>query len=107
MGSYHLAHNQLAHICSSYNILRNSFLSDGKGTTNLQADLEADPIIRGRPVVLQSKDCHALWVSSKVIENSPPLPEVVEGGLIIRDDGGRPTGALFSVILLGDWLSRN
>ena len=59
-----------------------------------QADLDADSIIRGRHVVLQSKDCHALWVSSKAIEASLPLPEAVEGGIIVRDDVGRPTGEL-------------
>ncbi|PPQ64997.1 hypothetical protein CVT26_015706 [Gymnopilus dilepis] len=58
------------------------------------ADLDADSVVRGRPVVLQSKDCHALWVSSKVIEQSPPLPEDVEGGVIIRDPEGKPTGVL-------------
>jgi len=65
-----------------------------RSLTISQADLDADSIIRGRPVVLQSKDCHALWVSSKVIEASLPLPEVVEGGVIIRDDAGLPTGGL-------------
>ena len=44
--------------------------------------------------MLQSKDCHALWVSSKVIEISLPLPDVVEGGVIVRDDAGHPTGEL-------------
>ena len=62
--------------------------------TILQADLEADPVVRGRHIVLQSKDCHALWVSSKVIEISLPLPDVVEGGVIVRDDAGHPTGEL-------------
>ncbi|KAF8894936.1 amidohydrolase family-domain-containing protein [Gymnopilus junonius] len=57
-------------------------------------DLDADIIVRGRPVVLQSKDCHALWVSSKVIERSLPIPEDVEGGVIIRDPAGKPTGVL-------------
>lgn len=57
-----------------------------------QADLDADSIVRGRPVVLQSKDCHALWVSSKAIEASLPLPEAVEGGVVVRDNAGRPTG---------------
>ncbi|ESK85235.1 hypothetical protein Moror_11382 [Moniliophthora roreri MCA 2997] len=57
-------------------------------------DLEVDPIIRGRPIVLQSKDCHALWVSSKALEASLPLPLEVDGGVIVRDDSGRPTGML-------------
>ncbi|KAJ7737257.1 amidohydrolase 3 [Mycena maculata] len=50
------------------------------------ADLDADPIIKGRPVLLQSKDCHAQWFD--------PLPSSVEGGIILRDDMGAPTGVL-------------
>jgi hypothetical protein len=60
----------------------------------LQADLDADSVVKGRHIVLQSKDCHALWVSSKVIETSLPFPDVVEGGVIVRDDAGYPTGEL-------------
>ncbi|KAJ7209555.1 amidohydrolase family-domain-containing protein [Mycena pura] len=56
------------------------------------ADLDSDPVLRGRPIVLQSKDCHALWVSNKVIEASLPLPDLVEGGVIVRDDSGHPSG---------------
>ncbi|TFK44572.1 amidohydrolase family-domain-containing protein [Crucibulum laeve] len=58
------------------------------------ADLDADPVIRGRPVILQSKDCHALWVSLRAIESSLPFPEAIEGGVIVRDDTGSPTGLL-------------
>ncbi|KAF9467258.1 amidohydrolase family-domain-containing protein [Collybia nuda] len=58
------------------------------------AHLDEDPVIRGRPVVLQSKDCHALWVSSSAIEASMPFPETVDGGIIVRDDVGNPTGVL-------------
>ncbi|KAJ7864326.1 amidohydrolase family-domain-containing protein [Mycena leptocephala] len=57
-------------------------------------DLDADPIIRGRPVVLQSKDCHALWVSARVLQLSGPFPPSVEGGVILTDDSGAPTGML-------------
>ncbi|KAF4620660.1 hypothetical protein D9613_000577 [Agrocybe pediades] len=56
------------------------------------ADLDADSVVRGRPVILQSKDCHALWVSSKAIKDSLPLPETIEGGVIVRDESGDPTG---------------
>jgi predicted amidohydrolase YtcJ len=56
------------------------------------ADLDSDPTIHGRPVVLQSKDCHALWVSQQALESSLPFPENVEGGVIIRDTSGHPTG---------------
>ena len=69
-----------------------------RSLTISQEDLDADSVVRGRPVVLQSKDCHALWVSSKVIEISLPFPEFVEGGLILRDDAGRPTGKLCYVL---------
>ncbi|KAG6920121.1 hypothetical protein DXG01_010189 [Tephrocybe rancida] len=56
------------------------------------AQLDADPVIRGRPVVLQSKDCHALWASSKAVTVSLPIPQEVDGGVIIRDAAGEPTG---------------
>jgi hypothetical protein len=69
-------------------------LGHDRSLTLIQADLDADPVVRDRPVVLQSKDCHALWVSSKIIESSLPLPEVVDGGVIVRDKGGHPTGEL-------------
>ncbi|KAJ7434315.1 amidohydrolase family-domain-containing protein [Mycena galericulata] len=58
------------------------------------ADLDADPVIRGRPVALQSKDCHAQWVSARTLELSAPLPPAVEGGIILTDDTGAPTGVL-------------
>lgn len=44
-------------------------------------------------MVLQSKDCHALWVSSKAIEVSMPFPETVDGGIIVRDEVGYPAGS--------------
>ena len=57
-----------------------------------QDDLEKDPIIKGRPIVLQSKDGHALWISRKIIESNLPWPDVIEGGVIVRDSSGYPTG---------------
>ncbi|KAF8170207.1 amidohydrolase family-domain-containing protein [Mycena galopus ATCC 62051] len=56
------------------------------------ADLDSDPVLRGRPIILQSKDCHALWVSPKVVELSSPFPDAVEGGVIVRSDSGLPSG---------------
>ncbi|KAJ7675109.1 amidohydrolase family-domain-containing protein [Mycena rosella] len=58
----------------------------------MAADLDSDPVLRGRPIVLQSKDCHALWVSSKAMETSLPFPDVVDGGVIFRDGSGHPNG---------------
>lgn len=46
----------------------------------------------GRPVVLQSKDGHMLWVSQAVLRSIEPLPTEVEGGVIVRDSFGKPTG---------------
>jgi len=60
--------------------------------TAIQADLDADDVVRGRPIVLQSKDRHALWVSSKILEISMPFPKSVDGGIIVRNGTGHPTG---------------
>ncbi|KAG5221307.1 amidohydrolase family-domain-containing protein [Salix suchowensis] len=57
-----------------------------------EEDLETDSILKGRPIVLQSKDCHALWLSPKAAEASLPFPDAVEGGVIVRDKLGKPTG---------------
>ncbi|KAK6985112.1 Amidohydro-3 domain-containing protein [Favolaschia claudopus] len=60
-------------------------------------DLEADPVLRGRPIVLQSKDCHALWVSRRVLElsvSAKPFPASVDGGVVLRDEKGDPTGMM-------------
>jgi hypothetical protein len=51
-----------------------------------------DPIVRGRPVVLSSKDKHASWVSKKALALSFPLPSEVEGGIIMKDSFGNPSG---------------
>ncbi|EPQ57555.1 amidohydrolase 3, partial [Gloeophyllum trabeum ATCC 11539] len=56
------------------------------------ADLEADSVVKSRPVVLQSKDGHALWVSQAVLQSMEPLPDRMEGGVVVRDELGRPTG---------------
>ncbi|KIP08258.1 hypothetical protein PHLGIDRAFT_104500 [Phlebiopsis gigantea 11061_1 CR5-6] len=56
------------------------------------ADLEKDPVVSGRPIILQSKDGHALWVSQKILRAMAPIPDEVEGGMIIRDSTGKPTG---------------
>ncbi|KAI0045278.1 hypothetical protein FA95DRAFT_1583421 [Auriscalpium vulgare] len=58
------------------------------------ADLDADPVVRNRRVVLEAKDGHAIWVNSKVLDEISPLPETVEGGQIVRDASGKPTGIL-------------
>jgi predicted amidohydrolase YtcJ len=63
----------------------------------LQDALEMDPIIRGRPVILQSKDGHALWISKKALELSSPWPSEIEGGVIMKDSFGNPSGSVLSL----------
>lgn len=48
--------------------------------------------MRQHRVILEAKDGHAIWVNSKVLEDISPLPENVEGGVIVRDASGKPTG---------------
>ena len=57
-----------------------------------QADLDADPVINGRQVMLRSKDGHSSWVSQATIDANAPYPEKFEGGVIMRDEAGNPTG---------------
>ncbi|KAL5498212.1 hypothetical protein ACEPAH_2342 [Sanghuangporus vaninii] len=56
------------------------------------ADLDTDPLLRGRPIVLRRIDAHASWVSKRVLEETVDLPDHVEGGTIVRDESGNPTG---------------
>jgi hypothetical protein len=57
-----------------------------------QEDLEANPVVAGRLVILQSRDGHAIWVSRRTLEANAPYPNDVEGGVIFRDEQGNPTG---------------
>ncbi|KAG7091704.1 hypothetical protein E1B28_008106 [Marasmius oreades] len=57
-------------------------------------DLDSDPVIRGRRVVLQSKDCHALWVSLAALDTCGEIPSDIEGGVVVTDVNSNPTGVL-------------
>lgn len=57
-----------------------------------QAELEADPVTRGRPIALRSKDAHGYWVSQMILDAMAPIPEKVDGGVIVRDSRGEPIG---------------
>ncbi|CAE6479302.1 unnamed protein product [Rhizoctonia solani] len=56
------------------------------------ADLDKDPLLKDRPIVLARTDLHAYWVSNEVIRRLGRLPDKVDGGEIIRDADGNPTG---------------
>ena len=43
-------------------------------------------------MILQSKDGHALWVSELIMNSTGPLPDEVDGGIIVRDEMKQPTG---------------
>ncbi|KAG6853611.1 hypothetical protein C0991_002835 [Blastosporella zonata] len=60
--------------------------------SSIQADLDKDPVLKGRPISLTRVDGHARWVSPRVLELMGDLPDTVEGGHIVRDADGRPTG---------------
>jgi predicted amidohydrolase YtcJ len=60
------------------------------------ADLESSPKLKGKKISLARIDVHAEWVSQAIIDEleSRPggLPQEVDGGLIVRDEHGKPTG---------------
>ena len=75
-------------------------MTNGRSLTSEQAHLDSDPVVRAHRVALQGKDGHALWVNSRVLDESAPLPEHVDGGLIVRDETGSPTGTYQRVIVI-------
>jgi hypothetical protein len=58
-----------------------------------QADLDADPVLRDRPIILYRKDLHVAWVSSKALELTVPnLPDKIDGGEIHSRRNGKTDG---------------
>jgi predicted amidohydrolase YtcJ len=53
-----------------------------------------DEVVSDRPAMLISKDYHALWLNSKALALAGGDLEV-EGGVVVRDDAGEPTGVLY------------
>ena len=48
--------------------------------------------LRGRSIALKRVDGHAIWVSPQILKSIGNLPSEVDGGLIVRDENGDPTG---------------
>lgn len=65
-------------------------------------DLESSPLLQGKKICLARVDVHAEWVSRAVLDELEArpggLPGMVEGGLIVRDDNGKPTGVFVSLL---------
>ena len=53
-----------------------------------------DEIVNDRPAMLISKDYHALWLNSAAFALAGGDLEV-EGGVVVRDESGEPTGVLY------------
>ncbi|KZT36239.1 amidohydrolase 3 [Sistotremastrum suecicum HHB10207 ss-3] len=70
----------------------------GGGVFPTADDLEEDSLLKDRPIVLRRVDGHAMWTSPKVLKMMNPIPETVEGGEIIRDSSGKPTGKFRFII---------
>jgi len=61
-----------------------------------QADLDASPILKGLPISLARIDIHAEWVSPAILTLLGDLPDTIDGGEIVRDENGKPTGVFVS-----------
>ena len=55
-------------------------------------DLDREPLLRGRHILLGRVDCHVYWVSNAILAKLSDIPDEVDGGLIVRDKAGNPTG---------------
>ena len=62
---------------------------DGRPTRQALDEIEAE-----RPAMLISKDYHALWLNSAALVLAGGDLEV-EGGVVVRDEAGEPTGVLY------------
>jgi predicted amidohydrolase YtcJ len=57
---------------------------------------DLDAIVPDRPVMLESRDVHSLWVNSKALEVAGITAETADpaSGVIVRDSSGEPGGTL-------------
>ncbi|MCK9408134.1 MAG: amidohydrolase [Bacteriovoracaceae bacterium] len=69
----------------------------GKGTRQkpFPSSVMLDKVAPNNPVILNRIDGHAIWVNSaamQIAKKSTDMPMVIEGGQIVRDRLGNPTG---------------
>lgn len=83
-----------------------SHLGFVSGAGRKKDDLEREPLLRGRPVLLVRVDCHVYWVSNAILSKLSDVPEEVDGGLIVRDKAGNPTGPCRFLSLIGYHLAQ-
>jgi hypothetical protein len=69
-----------------------SSLSPSLFVFSAKDDLEREPLLHGRSVLLARIDYHAYWASNAILSKLNSLPDEVDGGLIVRDKAGKPTG---------------
>jgi predicted amidohydrolase YtcJ len=57
---------------------------------------DLDAVVSDRPVALTSRDVHSLWVNSRALEAAGVDASTADppNGVIVRDEGGNPTGTL-------------
>jgi predicted amidohydrolase YtcJ len=69
------------------------YFAEGRAPT--RADL--DPVSPNHPVILTEFSGHAVWVNSKALELAgiTRRTEASQGGIIVKDARGEPTGVLF------------
>ncbi|KAG5640948.1 hypothetical protein DXG03_006545 [Asterophora parasitica] len=63
------------------------------------ADFDSNPITRGRQIILSGRDGHSVWVSPTTLAASGPYPDEIDGGIIIRDENGEPTGVFLDTAM--------
>lgn len=71
-----------------------------------QDDLSNDPELAGKYIVLTRVDGHATWVSRPVMDlmiAGGKIPKDVDGGEVIRDKDGFPTGITSALCLHFDY----
>ncbi|HZT94159.1 MAG TPA: amidohydrolase family protein [Gaiellaceae bacterium] len=74
--------------------LRGQGWRDAEWPDGLPTRQALDAIERERPAMLISKDYHALWLNSAALALAGGDLEV-EGGVVVRDEAGEPTGLLY------------